>query len=113
MEKWPGECYKAVILKNNNIFILKKLFRTSWQHYCFNKQNHKSKTNNYMQQNNLSQLNNTSPIHNNFLYSINLEKNVNCISPNTSYPADILHSADSFFPGDFGWENFSNELEFE
>lgn len=66
-----------------------------------------------MQQNNLSQLNNNLPIHNNLLYSVDLDQNVNCTAPNTSYQADILQSADSFFPGNFGWENFSNELEFE
>lgn len=66
-----------------------------------------------MQQNNLSQLNINLPIHNKFLYSINLDKKANCISPDTSRQADILDSADPFPPGNFGWENFSNELEFE
>lgn len=63
-----------------------------------------------MQQSNLSQLNNNLPIHNNFLYSIKLDQNLNCISPNTPYKTEI---SESFCQSNFSWENFSNELEFE
>jgi len=66
-----------------------------------------------MQQNNLPLLNNNSPTHKNFLSQVNLDNKVNCISPDTSYHANISDSANSFFKSDFNWEYFSNELEFE